>query len=76
MDKMKQGEMLADIVSAPYVWPGGYDKFLVMQDGGCLCKDCAHSQEENIKEAIVDGWPGGPAAGPGISPNSIKIKRL
>lgn len=57
MDKQKQRAMLADIIEAPYAWPGGYAKFLIMRDGGVLCGECCKSQADNVREAIADGWP-------------------
>jgi len=44
----------------PYAWPGGYPKYLLLNDGGCLCMKCAVSEAKSITNDIarnVDtGW--------------------
>lgn len=60
---MKNKNIIAqvkDIVRAPYTFPGGYPKFLVMNDSECLCHQCA---KENYKLIVrstgfnyFDGW--------------------
>jgi hypothetical protein len=44
----------------PYAWPGGYPLFLLMSDGGALCKKCVRKEYRNISDStrhdIRDGW--------------------
>lgn len=49
---------LADrLAKQPYSWPGGYPIFAVMDDGGCLCSDCAKTERESIATTTGrDGW--------------------
>ena len=46
-----------DLIRAPYAFPGGYPKFLVMNNSECLCHNCA---KENYKLIVhstgFDGW--------------------
>ncbi len=47
-------------IRRPYTWPGGYPMFLVMNDGGTMCKDCARSEWplicDSIRSDTADGW--------------------
>jgi len=48
---------LDSILSHPFAWPGGYERFLVTDDGGCICHKCAKAEKELIKNATPgDGW--------------------
>ena len=48
---------LADqLAREPYVWPGGYPLFAVMDDGGAVCKRCATEERESI--ALTNGHDG------------------
>jgi hypothetical protein len=46
-----------DIIREPYSWPGGYEKFAIMDDGGCLCHECVNSELRSIARSFPeDGW--------------------
>ena len=49
---------LADeLVREPFIWPGGYPRFAIQDDGGCLCHSCCHSERESIATTTgSDGW--------------------
>ncbi len=53
-------EQTKQFIREPCAWPGGYPKVLVMNDGGCLCSECAKSEFKQIvyaiKHALRDGW--------------------
>jgi hypothetical protein len=36
------------LIRAGYAWPGGYQIFLVTEDGGTLCCDCARREYRQI----------------------------
>ena len=45
------------LAASPYAWPGGYPMFALLNDGACLCKDCAKSERESIGTTTgSDGW--------------------
>ena len=52
--------MLKDIIRQPYAFPGGYEKVLVMNDGGVICHKCAREEYYNILHSTRgqynDGW--------------------
>ena len=49
-----------NIIRAPYSWPGGYSKQMVMNDGECLCAECVKDNYRLILRATRDkdrsGW--------------------
>lgn len=49
-----------DAIRNPYAFPGGYPKFILCHDGGCLCTDCARSNFRSIAHSAIadirDGW--------------------
>lgn len=49
-----------EYIRAPYAWPGGYTKILVMHDGEVLCSDCARADFRLIvsstRTGARDGW--------------------
>lgn len=48
---------LLSLALAPYVWPGGYERYLVLEDGGLLCRRCAETETETIRDAwIGEDW--------------------
>lgn len=53
-------EQVKDIIRAPYTLPGGYPKFLVMNDSECLCHKCAKENYSLIVRSTgfnyFDGW--------------------
>jgi len=42
-------KIATDVARNPFAWPGGYPKFLVTDDGGCLCSDCVKREIRRIK---------------------------
>ena len=57
----RQMAWVKDIIEEPYAWPGGYDRFMVMTDGGVLCSKCVSKERRYIYEEIKDphirgGW--------------------
>lgn len=60
-DKYTADSFAADLKDGPYAWPGGYPKFFVTADGGCLCFPCAKKEKRTIRSAIrrndrTGGW--------------------
>ena len=51
---------IKSFIRQPYAWPGAYPLYLVMNDGGSICKTCAKSEYWNIlhstKFDYFDGW--------------------
>jgi hypothetical protein len=46
-----------EIVNNPYAWPGGYPKYAITDDGGCLCWKCCQTQSAEIDNAFPgSGW--------------------
>lgn len=45
--KLSEQEYL-DGRKIPYAWPGGYPRYLLMGDGGCLCMKCAVTEGPSI----------------------------
>jgi hypothetical protein len=49
-----------DIIRAPYAWPGGYAKVLVMTDGESMCAACVKENYRSILRSTRDndrsGW--------------------
>lgn len=43
-----------DYIRAPYAFPGGYPKILVMKDGDVVCAKCAGIEYRQISEATRD----------------------
>ena len=47
-------------IRRPYAFPGGYPMYLVMDDGGALCKACARTEWplicDSIRSNTADGW--------------------
>ena len=44
-------------IRTPYAWPGGYELYLVTDDGGLLCLECVRNNYEAIyKSTKGDGW--------------------
>ena len=53
-------EQVKGLIRAPYASPGGYPKFLVMNDSECLCHQCAKENYSLIVRSTgfdyFDGW--------------------
>ena len=47
---------LAELIEHPFVWPGGYERFAVVDDGEILCWKCVR---DNPDEVHTDGEPDG-----------------
>ncbi len=49
-----------NFVREPYAWPGGYPKYALMNDGGCLCHKCAKDNAKLVirstRDGERDGW--------------------
>ena len=43
---------LRRVVRQPYVWPGGYALFLIVQDGEALCMDCVKANYKRVLYAV------------------------
>ena len=54
---MKPDALADNVANEPYAWPGGYPKFAITDDGGCLCQYCCKTEIDRIAESIPgDGW--------------------
>lgn len=53
-------DILKGVIREPFAWPGGYEKALIMDDGGVICHKCAKSEYWNILHSTRgdyrDGW--------------------
>ena len=53
-------DQVKELIRAPYAFPGGYPKFLVMNDSECLCHNCAKENYSLIVRSTgfnyFDGW--------------------
>ena len=53
-------EQVKEFISAPYAFPGGYPKFLVMNDSECMYHKCAKENYSLIVRSTgfdyFDGW--------------------
>jgi len=53
-------EEVKQFIREPYAWPGNYPKVLLMDDGKCLCNQCAHDNFRLVigdtKALINSGW--------------------
>ena len=47
---------LKSYIRTGYVWPGGYPIAIVMDDGGCVCTDCARKEWHQIAHDTIKGW--------------------
>lgn len=51
---------IKNIIRAPYAFPGGYPKYLLMDDGEALCHKCAKSEYKQLLSStrgqMRDGW--------------------
>lgn len=67
MNQMDTNTLLRSVRSAArnkYAWPGGYPIFILMEDGGTLCPDCAKNNYRQISQATrMGGYYGWSAAG-------------
>jgi hypothetical protein len=59
-------QSVREFIRQPYAWPGGYPKFLVMDDGETICATCARAEYRQISNAtrhgLRDGWQAGAVA--------------
>lgn len=50
-------QIAQDVSTNPYTWPGGYPRYAITDDGGCLCKACCESEVGVIAGSYYnDGW--------------------
>lgn len=56
---MKTLDMIKQAIRDKYAWPGGYPMYLVMNDGGALCMDCAREEYRQIAHDTVKEWKTG-----------------
>ncbi len=52
-------QSVKDAIRNPYAFPGGYPKYIVCNDGGCLCPQCAKDNFHAIAHDTVKGWKTG-----------------
>lgn len=46
-----------DIAQNPFIWPGGYERFAVTDDGGVICHHCCVNEREVLDSSVYgDGW--------------------
>lgn len=43
-----------EFVEQPYAWPGGYPRYAITRDYGCLCKKCVKDELALIAAADED----------------------
>jgi hypothetical protein len=52
-----KNKLMAEMITAPYAWPGGYPKYAITDDGGCLCRKCVKDMRKEISRAFPrSGW--------------------
>lgn len=56
---MRAMQEAKSVAREPFAWPGGYPRFLLMTDGGCLCPDCVKREFRLIAQATVKGYRDG-----------------
>jgi hypothetical protein len=60
MQAKSQWIQIKNAIRTKYAWPGGYPLFAVMDDGKCLCMDCARQEFRQIARAhhlgLSNGW--------------------
>jgi hypothetical protein len=48
------------ITRHPFAWPGGYEHFVITNDGGVLCRHCARKEYRRVyrstRDKDRDGW--------------------
>ena len=53
-------QALKSVVREPYAWPGGYERFLIMDDGAAICHKCAKNEFKLMLHSTMfnykDGW--------------------
>lgn len=46
-----------ELTRAPFAFPGGYPRYAITSDGGCLCHGCCKTERESIGTTTgSDGW--------------------
>ena len=61
LDHTNVRDMASYVARQLFAWPGGYDLFVITNDGGCLCSACVRSNFELVYTAAKDdrdhsGW--------------------
>lgn len=60
--KISNTKELRKALRTPYAWPGGYPMYIVLSDGGMLCRECARTEYREMSRALRDprlydsGW--------------------
>jgi len=53
-------QALKSVIREPYAWPGGYERFLIMDDGDAICHRCAKEGFKLMLQSTLfnynDGW--------------------
>ena len=53
----KPGALARELTKHPYAWPGGYPRFAICEDGGCICPTCCGTELDCIDASTPgDGW--------------------
>ena len=51
---------IKNTIRNPYAWPGGYPLYMIADDGGCICTNCAKDNFKLIADSVIrgisDGW--------------------
>jgi hypothetical protein len=68
--------LLISMIIEPFVWPGGYRRIMVLEDGAILCCNCVRREARRIMSDIRDDYDTGwmPAANSyeAVSPEDIR----
>ena len=51
-------QSVKDAIRSKYAWPGGYPLYIICDDGGCICPDCAKKEYRQIAHDTVKDWRG------------------
>jgi hypothetical protein len=49
-------QSVKDAIRNPHAFPGGYPKYIVCNDGSCLCPKCAKDNYRAIAHDTVKQW--------------------
>ena len=48
--------IVRDIVTNPFVWPGGYEKVAITEECACLCHNCVADNYESCYRETMGNW--------------------
>jgi hypothetical protein len=57
--RMETMKKVKDAIRNPYAFPGGYEKIIIMNDGSCICAECAKEEFEQVAHDTIKGWSTG-----------------